>query len=102
MSIGTITERSRALALTPPLIAFLASPRLRRTPHRMFRVLQRFDPVHCSPLGVTVLSRHADVSATLRNSRFGSDEAKADLAQLRIIERFDRLIEQRCLDRADQ
>lgn len=89
---ASLSDRARAAALTPPVVAFLAAPRLRRRPDRLFRVLQRVDPVHRSPLGLTLLSRHADVAATMRNPVFGSDEGKADLAQLRVIEHLSRLM----------
>lgn len=92
MAWPTFTDRARAVAVTPPIIAFLAAPRLRRTPHRMFQALQRVDPVHRSPLGLTLLSGHADVAATMRNPVFGSDESKADLDQLSLIDRLSRLV----------
>jgi cytochrome P450 len=70
--------------VTPALIAFLASHRLRRHPHGAYRLLRWVDPVHLSPLGVVVLSRHHDVDAALRNPGLGSDESKADFAALKV------------------
>ncbi|MCU1448110.1 MAG: cytochrome [Acidimicrobiales bacterium] len=64
--------------MTPGLLAFVASPAIRRNPHRLYQLLQRLDPVHESPFGLWVLSRHADVQAFLRNPALGSDEDKAD------------------------
>jgi len=58
----------------------------------MLGVLRTIDPVHRSPLGLTLLTRHADVSATMRNPVFGSDEGKADPDQLRVIDRVSRLV----------
>jgi cytochrome P450 len=92
MSLATLSGHARAAALTAGLVAFLAAPPLRRRPHRLFQALQRLDPVHRSPLGITVLSRHADVAATMRNPVFGSDESRADMAQLRTIDRLSRLV----------
>ena len=68
----------------------MASPALRSRSTSAFRLLQRLDPVHRSPLGLLILSRHADVSAVLRNPRFGSDEGKADesLLRLTLVEKF--------------
>jgi hypothetical protein len=92
MSLATLSDRVRAVTLTAPLLAFLTAPRLRRAPDRLFGVLQRIDPVHRSPLGLTVLSRHGDVAATLRNATLASDEAKADLSQLRVLARLSQLV----------
>lgn len=92
MPLATLAGRARAVAFTPPIIAFLAAPRLRANPARLFRVLQRLEPVHRSPLGITLVSRHADVASTMRNPVFGSDEGKADMEQLRVIRRLSRLV----------
>lgn len=80
----------RSTALTPGVLAFVASSRIRQQPHRLLQVLQRVDPVHRSPLGVVLVSRHADVSSVLREPLFGSDESKADgeLVRLPLIDRF--------------
>jgi cytochrome P450 len=76
--------RARAWAMTPLLAAFLASGRVRQHGPAAYRVARRLDPVHHSPTGVVVLSRHAEAAAVLRDPRFGSDEARADLAALRV------------------
>lgn len=65
-------------------MAFLASARLRQRPASAYRLLRRFDPVHQSPLGILILSGHAEVAAALRNPALGSDESRADMAQLHI------------------
>lgn len=74
----------RSAAITPVLVAFLASTRLRQRPTSAYRLLQRLDPVHQSPLGILILSGHSEVAAALRNPALGSDESRADIAQLRI------------------
>jgi pimeloyl-[acyl-carrier protein] synthase len=74
----------RGALATPTLLAFVAAPRLRRNPHAAYRWLRRIDPVHQSPLGIWVLTRHQDVTAALRNPSLGSDETKADLGALRL------------------
>jgi pimeloyl-[acyl-carrier protein] synthase len=82
---------ARSVVLTPGVVAFLASNRVRQRPDRPLDLLQRIDPVHCSPLGVVLLTRHRDVSAVLRNQAdFSSDEANADPSLLRVslLERF--------------
>jgi cytochrome P450 len=62
-------------------------------------MLQRFDPVHRSPLGLTVVSRHADVGAILRNPAFSSDEGNADLSQLALVNKLSSLISRGASDR---
>jgi cytochrome P450 len=49
------------------------SPELIGNPYPFYDRLRADDPVHSSPLGFYVLSRHADVSTTLRDKRFGKD-----------------------------
>jgi len=80
----------RSAVLTPAVLTFVASARVRQRPHRPLQLLQRIDPVHRSPLGVVVVSRHRDVASILRDSSFGSDESKADADMLRVpfIDRF--------------
>ncbi len=87
----TTVARARSIALTPALLAFVASSRLRARPASSFRLLQRIDPVHQSPLGLVVLSGHADVAAALRNPHLGSDEKEVDEASLRL-DRIGRLL----------
>ena len=68
-------------ALTMPwLVAFV--PRVRRRPHWQYRVVRTVDPVHKSPFGLWVLSRHQDVVAALRSPHMGSNEDEADMSAL--------------------
>ena len=73
-----LARRMRQWAATPGLVAFVASSRMRTRPHRFYGVLRSLDPVHESPFGVWVLSRHEDVATALRHPLLGSDEANAD------------------------
>jgi cytochrome P450 len=50
-----------------------ASPDVIADPYPHYHRLRTLDPVHRSPLGVLVASRHADVSFVLRDKRFGKD-----------------------------
>jgi cytochrome P450 len=68
--------------VTPALVAFILSPAVRRRPHLQYRVLRSVDPVHRSPFGLWLLSRHADVVAALRHPGMGNDEGKADMDAL--------------------
>jgi cytochrome P450 len=49
------------------------SPEVIANPYPHYHRLRTLDPVHRSPLGVFVASRHADVSFVLRDKRFGKD-----------------------------
>lgn len=93
-------DRARAGAITPGLVAFMLSPRLRRHPYLPYRMLRSLDPVHQSPFGLYVFSRHADVVASLRHPRLGSDEHKADMSVFNLGP-FEKLFQKRGRARND-
>jgi len=66
----------------PWLVAFVLVPRVRRRPHWQYRVVRMVDPVHQSPFGLWVLSRHEDVAAALRSPHMGNNEDEADMSAL--------------------
>lgn len=82
-SVNELLSRVRSYAVTPAVVAFVAVPRIRENPHVPYALLRRVDPVHRSPLGLAVLTRHADIQAALRNPLLGSDERKVDAAASR-------------------
>jgi cytochrome P450 len=49
------------------------SPEFIRNPYPYYQHLRTTDPVHRSPLGFFVVSRHRDVNFVLRERRFGKD-----------------------------
>ena len=49
------------------------SPDFIADPYPFYRRLRASDPMHLTPLGFRVASRHADVTAILRDKRFGKD-----------------------------
>ncbi len=51
------------------------SPDVIRNPYPSYHRLRASEPIHRSPLGFTVASRHADISFILRDKRFGKDFA---------------------------
>jgi cytochrome P450 len=64
-------------------------PLWRRDPSALYASLRRDNPVHRSPLGFWVLTRHADCLALLRDRRSSSDARKADperVALLRVLQ----------------
>ena len=73
-----------AAALTPAVLGFVGSGRVRERPYGLYRVLRAADPVHRSPLGFWVVSTHADVSALLRHPDVGCDAARVDSTLLRL------------------
>jgi cytochrome P450 len=84
----SVTPRRRAMRagrrtlVTPALAAFVQWPPARRNPYPPYAALRRVDPLHESPFGVWVLSRHRDVASCLRNPAFGVDPAAVDLEWL--------------------
>ena len=59
-------------AKTEPLFNPLA-PEFIRDPYPHYERLRTTDPMHQTPLGAFVASRHAEVSLVLRDKRFGKD-----------------------------
>jgi cytochrome P450 len=49
------------------------TPEFIADPYPFYRRLRETDPMHVTPLGFQVASRHADVAAVLRDKRFGKD-----------------------------
>jgi hypothetical protein len=61
-----------AQAASAPLFNPL-SPEFIRNPYPHYERLRRVEPVHITPHGMYLVSRHADVSLVLRDKRFGKD-----------------------------
>ena len=66
-----MNEQAQAAA-TAPLFDPL-SPEFIRDPYPHYDRLRRLDPVHITPHGMYLISRHSDVSGVLRDKRFGKD-----------------------------
>ena len=49
------------------------TPEFIADPYPFYHRLRVTDPMHLTPLGLYVASRHADVSEILRDKRFGKD-----------------------------
>lgn len=79
-----LKDRAAALAVTPAVVAFVASARARERPHRAYAALRRVDPVHRSPFGFWIVTGHAEASAVLRDPGFGVDEKAHDVKHLHI------------------
>ena len=70
--------------VTAQIVRFLASPSSRDDPRRAYARIRRLDPVHRSPLGVFVVTSHAEVNQVLRDHTFSSNEDNIDLSRLRL------------------
>ena len=66
-----MSEHAEAHA-TAPLFNPL-SPDFIRDPYPHYDVLRRVDPVHITPHGMYLVSRHAEVAGVVRDKRFGKD-----------------------------
>ncbi len=64
LGVDTISSAAELEGLDPFL------PEYRTDPYPLYRKLRELDPVHRSPSGVWVLTRHADATAVLRDPRF--------------------------------
>src|SRR3954452_19748579 len=62
-------------ATSAPLFDPLA-PEFIRDPYPYYARLRTTDPMHLTPLGMYVASRHAEASLVLRDKRFGKDYAE--------------------------
>src|SRR6202521_1328114 len=63
----------QAQAAATALLFDPLSPELIRDPYPHYDLLRRLDPVHITPHGMYLISRHSDVSGVLRDKRFGKD-----------------------------
>ena len=51
------------------------SPEFIANPYPFYHRLRAVDPMHRTPIGLYIVSRHADITAILRDKRFGKDFA---------------------------
>jgi pimeloyl-[acyl-carrier protein] synthase len=84
---GEGMSTSDTLAFNPFL------PEVHEDPYPLYHRLRAEDPVHRSPLGFWVLTRHADVLAVLRDPRMSRDPRRSErVAQLRASAEVDELL----------
>jgi pimeloyl-[acyl-carrier protein] synthase len=78
---------SETLAFNPFL------PEVHEDPYPLYHQLRAADPVHRSPLGFWVLTRHADVLAVLRDPRMSRDPRRSErMEMLRVSAEVDELL----------
>lgn len=72
------------MAQAPETLDFLSvalTPEFREDPYPWFHRLRELEPVHETPLGTYMLSRHADASAAVRDPALSNDERNSELYQ---------------------
>jgi cytochrome P450 len=71
-------------------------PEVRADPYPLYRRLREHNPVHESPVGVTVFARYADAEAILANRRFSVDHRHAEgVLNLAAVHRDPELLDRR-------
>ena len=70
-----MNEHVQAATTSDPLFNPL-SPDYIRNPYPHYERMRTTDPVHLTPLGVYVASRHAEASLVIRDKRFGKEHAE--------------------------
>ncbi|HEY4398161.1 MAG TPA: cytochrome P450 [Acidimicrobiia bacterium] len=68
-------------AVEQPLdfLSVALTPEFRENPYQFFEMLREHDPVHQTPFGVYLVSRHADASAIVRDPHLSTDQQNSDL-----------------------
>ncbi len=69
---------TESAASAPSFLELVLSPEFRSDPYPGWAELRERDPVHSTELGTYVLTRHADVSALVRDPRTSNDAVNAD------------------------
>ncbi|HMG28467.1 MAG TPA: cytochrome P450 [Acidimicrobiia bacterium] len=65
-----------------PTLDFLSvalTPEFREDPYQFFELLREQEPVHQTPFGVYLVSRHADASAIVRDPHLSTNQQNSDL-----------------------
>lgn len=65
----------------------LFDPASRADPYPVYRRLRDHAPIYRGPAGIWILSRYADVTAVLRDQRFGYDEPRAPHSRALLVQK---------------
>src|SRR6266436_5107020 len=68
-----VTMNEHVQTATSALLFNPLAPEFIRDPYPHYERLRTTDPMHLTPLGIFVASRHAEASLVLRDKRFGKD-----------------------------
>ena len=68
-------------AVEQPLdfLSVALTPEFRENPYQFFELLREHEPVHQTPFGVYLISRHADASAIVRDPHLSTNQQNSDL-----------------------
>jgi cytochrome P450 len=66
---------------TLDFLSVALTPEFRDDPYQFFRLLREHEPVHHTPFGVFLVSRHADAAAIVRDPHLSSDQRNSELYQ---------------------
>jgi cytochrome P450 len=64
---------------TLDFLSVALTPEFREDPYQFFELLREHEPVHRTPFGVYLLSRHADAAAVVRDPRLSNNQENSDL-----------------------
>src|SRR5437667_574088 len=64
---------------TLDFLSVALTPEFREDPYQFFELLREHEPVHQTPFGVYLVSRHADAAAIVRDPRLSTDQQNSDL-----------------------
>jgi cytochrome P450 len=64
---------------TLDFLSVALTPEFREDPYQFFSLLREHEPVHQTPFGVYLVSRHADASAIVRDPHLSTDQQNSDL-----------------------
>jgi cytochrome P450 len=63
----------------PDFLSLALTPEFRDNPYQFFSVLREHDPVHHTPFGVYLISRHADAASIVRDPRLSNNQRNSEL-----------------------
>jgi cytochrome P450 len=66
---------------TLDFLSVAMTPEFRDDPYTFFELLRQHEPVHQTPFGVYLLSRHADAAAVVRDPRLSNNQENSELFQ---------------------
>jgi cytochrome P450 len=64
---------------TVDFLSVALTPEFRENPYQFFEILREHEPVHQTPFGVYLVSRHADASAIVRDPHLSTNQQNSDL-----------------------
>src|SRR5256886_3918788 len=66
---------------TLDFLSVALTPEFRDDPYQFFRLLREHEPVHHTPFGVYLVSRHADAAAIVRDPHLSTNQKNSELFQ---------------------